>query len=349
MSVFALVAPGINDRIGARRGVLWSIILIGAATAARLASTEPIILFITALFAGIGIAVAQSLLPTIIKNSFSYRAALITGLYTVGISGGAAVAAFGTVPLKRLMDGFWPGALAFWALFAVVAIVLWLPIVSQTAPAEEPAFPDTGVSLPWFSSRAWLVSLFFGSSCCLFYSSLTWLAPVYVDLGLTEGHAGMLLTLFTLAQIPAAFLIAASAYRSNDRRPWLVLTLTLTILGLIAVGMFPLVTPWIPWVWTVVLGIGIGGLFPLALTLPLDNAADGEEAGRLTAMTFFVGYSLAALGPFAVGGLRDVTGHFSLPFVVLSALGMVMLAASFRFRPPPPRNEGARAMFSDDR
>jgi hypothetical protein len=45
----------------------------------------------------------------------------------------------------------------------------------------------------------------------------------------------------------------------------------------------------------VVLGLGIGGLFPLALTLPLDYSADPEEAGRLTAIAFFVGYIEAAV------------------------------------------------------
>jgi CP family cyanate transporter-like MFS transporter len=86
-------------------------------------------------------------------------------------------------------------------------------------------------------------------------------------------------------------------------------------------------------VWAVALGIGAGGLFPLALTLPVDNSADAEEAGRMTAMTFFIGYILSALGPFVVGGLRDVTGSYLVPFIALAALGAGMLAVSFRFRP----------------
>ena len=81
------------------------------------------------------------------------------------------------------------------------------------------------------------------------------------------------------------------------------------------------------------LGIGTGGLLPLTLTLPLDNSANAEEAGRLTAMTFFVGYVLAAFGPFATGGLRDATGNYSIPFIALAILSIGMLAVSFCFRP----------------
>jgi cyanate permease len=63
------------------------------------------------------------------------------------------------------------------------------------------------------------------------------------------------------------------------------------------------------------------------------NSANAEEAGRLTAMTFYVGYLLSALGPVAVGGLRDATGSYSAPFLALAALSMGMLVASFWFGP----------------
>jgi CP family cyanate transporter-like MFS transporter len=85
--------------------------------------------------------------------------------------------------------------------------------------------------------------------------------------------------------------------------------------------------------WVVVLGLGIGGLFPLALTLPLDYSADADEAGRLTAMTFLLGYIVAAVGPVAVGALRDATGGYAVPFVTLAMLSVGMFFASFRFRP----------------
>jgi MFS transporter, CP family, cyanate transporter len=197
--------------------------------------------------------------------------------------------------------------------------------------SDTAAGPD--VSLPWRSRRAWLVSLFFGSQSCIYYSSLTWLAPLYSSRGLGEGQAATLFTVFMLAGIPASLFIPALADRWEDRRPWLALAVTFNILGLGGVGLAPLVTPWAPWVWVIMLGIGTGGLFPLALTLPVDNSADEEEAGRLTAMTFFVGYLLAALGPFAMGGLRDVTGSYLVPFTSLAALSVVMLATSFWFRP----------------
>ena len=123
------------------------------------------------------------------------------------------------------------------------------------------------------------------------------------------------------------------ANQTGDRRPWLALTLILATLGFCAMGIVPLATPWAPLAWVVVLGLGVGGLFPLALTLPLDYSADADEAGRLTAMTFFVGYIVAAVGPVAVGALRDATVGYGVPFVALAALSVGMLVASSGFRP----------------
>jgi MFS transporter, CP family, cyanate transporter len=335
MSALALVAPKISARIGAERAVLWSIVLIGVAVAGRLAAGQEEVLFVTTFVAGVGIAVAQSLLPAVVKGWFPDRAALVTGLYTAGITGGLALAALATVPIERTLGGYWPGALAAWSLLAAVAVIFWSPLSSRARSSPQPERGRERTRLPWRSRRAWSVALFFGAESCLFFSSLTWIAPLYVDQGLDEGRAGLLLAVFALVRVPSAFLFPALADRSGDRRPWLALTLILATFGFCTVGIVPLATPWAPLAWVVVLGLGIGGLFPLALTLPLDYSADAEEAGRLTAMTFFVGYVVAAVGPVAVGALRDATGGYAVPFVALAALSVGMLAASLRFRPQP--------------
>ena len=256
MSALALVAPMISRRIGAERAVLWSIVLIGLAVAGRLAARQAGVLFVTTFVAGVGIAVAQSLLPAVVKRWFPDQAALVTGLYTVGITGGLALA---TVPIERTIGGFWPGALAVWSLLAVVAAVFWLPIASQarSAPRREGAHEQA--HLPWRSGQAWSVALFFGAESYLFFSSLTWVAPLYVDQGLDEGRAGLLLAVFALVRVPSAFLFPALADRSGDRRPWLALTLILATLGFCAMGIVPLATPWAPLAWVVVLGLGVGG------------------------------------------------------------------------------------------
>ena len=65
------------------------------------------------------------------------------------------------------------------------------------------------------------------------------------------------------------------------------------------------------WFWAVVLGVGIGTLFPLVMTLPLDLSDDPGQAGAVTGMMLGVGYSITGLAPLVLGLVRDATGSFS--------------------------------------
>ena len=78
-----------------------------------------------------------------------------------------------------------------------------------------------------------------------------------------------------------------------------------------------------PWVWAASTGLRLGVLFTVTLTLPVDFGATPEEVGRLTAMAMSVGYLLAAIGPVAIGWVRDMTGTFEAPIALLAALVLI--------------------------
>jgi MFS transporter, CP family, cyanate transporter len=56
------------------------------------------------------------------------------GVYTMAISGFAAVAAASTVPLGDLIGYGWRGALGVWAILAVLALLLWMPFANVHTP-----------------------------------------------------------------------------------------------------------------------------------------------------------------------------------------------------------------------
>ena len=76
-----------------------------------------------------------------------------------------------------------------------------------------------------------------------------------------------------------------------------------------AISVFALLAPW---VWVLLLGIGLGGLFALSLTLPADNVPDADEAGRRAA---------------------PVTESCAASFVALAVLSFVLFFASTGLRP----------------
>lgn len=328
MAFFAPLAALVESRLGRERMVLGALALIGLSTGLRFLESAAS-LFATALFAGIGIAVAQTLLPAIVKEHFASRAALITGLYTACVNLGASLAASTTVPLTGALGGSWRGALAIWGVPAMLAAAVWLAPALRNGPRGD----GGGMSFPLRSPRAWLVVSVFSVTALGYFSVLTWLAPLFQGAGISSARSGMLLSVSTGFQILGALALPAVAVRFNDRRPSLALAICATAAGILLVAFAPRAFGGAPWIWVVILGLGQGGLFPLSLNLPLDNTSSPEMAGKLTAMAFLFGYALAAAGPSAIGALRDVTGGFTAPFVALAALSGLQLLGVLRLTP----------------
>jgi CP family cyanate transporter-like MFS transporter len=226
----------------------------------------------------------------------------------------------------RNLTGSWQLALAFWTLFAVVAVAVVAPIARSSGPSETPA----RVALPWRDVRAWQIALFFGGESGMYFVTLAWFAPLYEDHGWSPTQAGLLLTLLSVAQAVATLLVTWQAHRIHDRRPILLGSLALLALGMFAVAVAPFSAPAL---WAVILGIGNGVVFPAMLVLPADYASDPEAAARLAGMGFGVGYVLASLGPVLTGGLRQLTGSYAAPFATYGVVSVLLMVLATRFAP----------------
>ena len=127
-----------------------------------------------------------------------------------------------------------------------------------------------------------------------------------------------------------ALALPALADRSHDRRPALIAAVSCTVAGAGVLFAEPEAAPWAA---TLVLGLGLGGGFSLALLLLADFAASPAAAAGLAAMAFLVCYSAASLAPVLVGAAQDVTGDFAVPFAALVLVVGVQLALATRLRP----------------
>ena len=84
--------------------------------------------------------------------------------------------------------------------------------------------------------------------------------------------------------------------------------------------------------WVVLLGAGLGGCFALSMVVALDHLENPADAGALSALMQGGGFLLAALPPWIVAVLHDLTGGFvagwlmHLGFATLVALLVVRFA-----------------------
>jgi CP family cyanate transporter-like MFS transporter len=198
-------------------------------------------------------------------------------------------------------------------------------VVTNGQPIENDA-----TEIFWRVPLAWTITIVLAGAATMFYSGLTWLGPRYIALGSTEASAGLLVTVFVLAQLPGMFFISGVGDRLADNRPLFVLMIGLIVVSTAGVALRPTLAPWL---WASVYGVGSGGLFSLVLTLPVEFADDERATDRLSAMAMGVGFTVAAVGPFVIGAVRDLTGEFTVSFVALTLISLVLLGLSFRLSP----------------
>lgn len=316
----------ISQRLGEQRSVVLSLLIIGLATASRLFLDSAAELILSAMLAGFGIALIQALVPALIKSRFSDNVALCMGLYVTSIMGGAAIAA-SFAPLVMARTGSWRAGLAIWALLAVLALLFWL---AQRSNLPVQAANSSGNASFFASSRAWLLALFFGLGTASYTCVLAWLAPYYVEKGWSEQHAGLLLGFLTAMEVLSGLVTPAIANRSRDRRLLLGVLLALIMVGFCGLILSPQHPSLL---WPCLLGLGIGGLFPMSLIVSLDHLDDPRRAGGLTAFVQGIGYLIAGLSPMFAGMIRDQLGSFEWAWWSLTGVMGLMLLIVLRFNP----------------
>jgi MFS transporter, CP family, cyanate transporter len=329
MGLFAPVASRIAHRTGAAGAVLAAVASILAGTASRFGGSQVVVLYVGTFLCGVGIAVAGTLLPRLVKTFFPpERTGSVTGLYMLAMMGGAALSSALAVPLADHFGG-WQASLGSWTVVALVGVLAWAPFTARANPHHTPDEEGPG-RLPWRHRTAWLVAGYLALQSWCFYSAVTWLAPTYVEQGWSRGSAGYLAAAFSSAQIVSGLLGPVLSDRAPDMRRLLMPSAVLGVIGCLGIWLAPMAAPW---VWAVLTGLGQGAAFSLALVLLVRYAGTPEASGRLTGMAFLISYGIASVGPLAMGLVRDVSGSLSLVWMVLAAVGVVQGAVVLRLRP----------------
>ena len=302
--VFALITPRLTRWRSPEILIGLCTALIALGTWLRTGAALPPILLGTVLV-GVGIAIVNVLLPSLLRRDFPRQLGLMTGLYSLAVVGGAALASALAVPLERTLGG-WRGSLGVWAWLSGAALFAWVPaMLGRPARAAGPAARGPSV---WSNPATLPVTLYMGTQSLVFFTWLTWLARLLQDRGLSAEAAGALLSLGNLVQLPFTLSVPVLASRLGNVRPLVFGLVACNAAGLLGLTLWPAASP-LPWV--LLLGVGAGSAFPLALHLIAVRARDAAEVPRLSATAQGFGYLLAASGPFLFGALHDLSGGWS--------------------------------------
>jgi fucose permease len=210
-----------------------------------------------------------------------------------------------------------------WALLAslVVPALTWL--TGRREPIEDAVEPTEGGAAGRLPAAFWVAALMLSCVVAVEWCVTAWGATFVDDeVGVSTSTA------VTLMGGYFAGVVVGRTVGSRLTRRHEPATLLAVALGIAAVGfvvLWPAGAPLVAVVGLALLGLGIGNLFPMAVSVAVALAPGqaGAASGRAVAMT-----SLAVLlAPLTVGALADATSLktalFAVPvFLALAAVGL---------------------------
>ncbi len=315
LGLFAPLAPVLARRFGSERVILGILLTLALGIVVRSALGAAGV-FVGSVMAGASIGIIGVLLPGIVKRDFPQHAGTLTGVYTMALCLGAALAAGATVPLTQHFDDNWAVGLGFWMIPALLAMLIWLPQARQGHGLHKAAYRVRGL---WRDPLAWQVTLYMGLQSSLAYIVFGWLPSILIGRGLSPTEAGLVLSGSVIVQLVSSLSAPWLATRGKDQRLAIVIVMLVTLAGLFGCLYAPVDGLW---GWAVLLGLGQGGTFALALTLIVLRSKDAHVAANLSSMAQGVGYTLASMGPFAVGLVHDLTGGWAAVGWIFAVLGV---------------------------
>lgn len=313
--VFGFLAPVVTRRFGLERTATVALGLTALALGLRAIAQTPVLLVLSTVLALAGIGAANVVIVPLVKAWFPQRIALWTSLYLILLQTGQFIAPLISVPVAEA--GTWRVSVGVWAIPAALAAVVWL-VLALRLPARHPApaaTPQITRPRAGRSSTVWGLVVLFATTSVANYGIITWVPAVLTDAGGSAAAGGSMVALYSVWGVVAALVVPQLATRLAN--PFIVVVACSVILvaGYLGLLLSPLDGTVL---WICALGIGVS-TFPLCLTLINRRTRTAQTASSVSGYVQGIGYGLACLGPIGLGVLRELSGSWSIPLVVLAA------------------------------
>ncbi len=345
LALFAIAAvPGslLIARIGAQLAVLVGMLIAGVASGARGAAIDIATLYAAVIATGLGVAIMQPGMPTLVREWLPGRVALGTIAYTSGMLIGATISSATTIPyVLPAFGGSWRADLMFWAVPALlIAPVFHLLSPSRTDRQTAPIATGGRWWPDWNKPLTWLIGVTLGCNNSAFFGTNAFIGDYLASQGKAQLFGPAVGWLNGL-QMVAPFILLVMADRL-ERRAWpflvfgpLLLAAFMTFIFaqsdvalLVAAGM---------------VGLTTAMTFAPALALPAILSAPGDVS-RTSAGMFTISYSCGIAVPTISGALWDLTGRpwtAFLPLCVCAAT-LTVLGAIVARQPAPTEKAAGR-------
>ncbi|MED1470566.1 MFS transporter [Bacillus salipaludis] len=322
-AVMSPIVPKLANRFSNEKTLLIGLVSLLIGISIRVIPMT-FFLFAGTLLAGTGIAIGNVLLPAVAKDKFPQKFGLMTSVYSTSMGFVASLASGVSVPLATGLNLGWQGALIVWGIPAIVAILVWSFLVKFNQGSQNAVRKVTPSSNQiWRSKLAWQIAIFMGFQSFLFYVTISWLPEILHSHGISVETAGWLLSFSQLVGLPASFFVPVMAGRFRSQVGisfGLSLSALVGFTGLLFGSSYPVLI-----ISIILIGIALGGSFPLALSYIGLRARSAAQAADLSGMAQSTGYILAAIGPLFIGFLYDQTHMWTTPLITLIIVSVIQM------------------------
>lgn len=274
----------------------------------------------------------------VIARDFYAYASLMTSIYVMAMSIGATMSAALTVPMSSIIG--WRAALAVWGILALIGVILWsaLQIMrkrancthdkssAQKSTDHSPSL-SSSLNIPpiqkvWRKKIVWLLTIAFACQAFIFYAITAWLPDYLVHNGhMHIDKAGRIAATFQIFGIVGCLGVPylSSVLRFSHAKLFFVVATAWFVMPtgfLINIHLWPL--------WILAGGIGAGGGFSVIFTLVMIKANNLQENRQMSSLVQGGGYIVASTSPTIIGFFHQITGHWSLSFILLSCTAVIM-------------------------
>jgi len=324
---FAIISPFVaklNHKFGHGLTMFFGLLLIILGELIR-SYTDIYGLFIGTAFIGIGIAIGNVLIPSVIKHKFKKNVGNVLSIYITSMCIFAALGSGLSIPMTEIWD--WNTSLAIWTILTVFTLLIWLPQLKKSGEynnSDDLKIEEKMKSKSiWKSPLAWWVTLYMGTQSLLFYTLIAWIPSILLYKDFDAHFAGMMLLLFQLISLPATLLVPAIADKIRHQK--LIATI-ITLIYLVGMVIFLFAISKSSVIISMIfLGLGMGGTISLAIGFISLRTPHAKKAAELSGMSQSAGYLLAAVGPILIGFIYDLSKSWTIPILMLILLIILLI------------------------
>ena len=181
-------------RFGATLTITLGLLLNGLAGVGRAGASGVWLLYLATVLMGLGIAVMQPSLPTLVRDWLPQRMAQGAIVTTNGMMVAVMLGPVLTIPVVLPLVGqSWRLDLIVWALPVLATALLYLAVAPRTVTTPEAGHGGARYGWPdWRDPLIWLLGFTFGSNNALFFSVNAFLPEYLISLGRGELTAAAL-------------------------------------------------------------------------------------------------------------------------------------------------------------